>query len=96
MAESSFANEVGQPLLLRTPLLSRGGVSATSRKHREAPLLERRGGVVKKIIGPHHPALAAEVAIAPFFDRAASPPRLRWGVRSLEDLAWSVKYVVAS
>src|SRR5262245_25754463 len=40
----TFGSKAGENFRWRTPLLSRGGVAATSRKHREATLLERTGG----------------------------------------------------
>src|SRR5437016_14157183 len=75
-----------ESLAKQTPLLSRGGVDATSIKCREASFDGADGVVVVNKIsgrGPTPPRLRGnKVASLFFIDRAATPPRLRRGVRS--------------
>jgi hypothetical protein len=56
------------------PLLSRGGVDATSRKHREATFVERTGWCWSGNLGQHHP-VCAERMLRSFF-LLAQPPLL--------------------
>jgi hypothetical protein len=67
------------------PLLSRGGVAATSRK-RSQYLIGAAGVVLVKQIDfieldQHHPVCAMNGAARHFIDRTATPPLLRRGYR---------------
>src|SRR5262245_44115099 len=64
----------------RTPLLSRGGVTATSRKCCAATLIGAGGVVWSKNFLTTPPRLRGLRLLRDFFDRASTPPRLRRGV----------------
>ena len=78
----------GSSVVTRTPLLSRGGVAARSRKSREASLARADGVVlVKNFRTNTTPSAPSKEASQLFLDVASTPPQLRRGARVASGLS---------